>query len=264
MKIEGGACVYVIYNPVTQLTKIGMTENINKRKKDLECACGVALELMYHTDYLLCAEKYEMDAHVNLHEFRALGEWFMVTPELAMDTVKLCVATATQDPVVENYKKGVSLSVLSKMFGVTRQAILSRLKSYGVYNNDGKIYEKHITPIVKRREVVVPITEPGKAWDIRDIRADDEIPLLIKEGKLASLVKSKLGDTYFLDDITPKLPLTNLKRTEPNIESNGKWYKAHVFCSSVFVTAYSKNIDKVRRFVYDIKNGCNMENLQAC
>jgi hypothetical protein len=251
------ACLYVIYNPVTKLTKVGMSENVEKRKKDLEGACGVPLELKYATGHLLCPAKYETDAHIKLHEHRMLGEWFNVDPALAIRAVECVIEDATQDPVVEQYKKGDSVSSIAKDAGVTRQAILSRLKGYGLYNNNGKIPEQISVRHVRGREIVATKISDKTEWDVGDIVGTDQIPQRqIESIDNKCCVEVKTRGTIFLDDIKPSLPLKSLKRFEPNVSFNGEWYQSSVYYDGAFINAYSQNIEKIRHFIAEIKTGC--------
>jgi len=248
-------CIYVIFNPTTNLVKVGISENVNARKNNLECACGVPLELVYSTDYILCVDKYETDAHIKLNDFRAIGEWFNVTPILAVRVVEDVIKDATQDPIVEQYKKGVSISSISKRAGVTRQAILARLKNYGVYNMEGRIPEVKPTQYVRKQRIVDTKITDKRTWDVKYIKDVDQIPLLIKESPDAKKeIESKFGDVIFLDDVKPKLPLSKVKRLEPNINYNNEWYQANIYFKGSFITAYSKNLDKIRQFIVGIKN----------
>lgn len=251
------ACLYVIYNPTTKLTKVGMSENVGKRKKDLEGACGVPLELKYATEHLLCPAKYETDAHIKLHEHRMLGEWFNVDPSLAIRAVECVIIDATQDPVVEQYKRGDSISSIAKDAGVTRQAILSRLKGYGLYNNNGKIPEQISVRHVKGREIVTTKISDETEWDVSNIVGIDQIP----KRKLEKVddkcrAESKRDEHIFLDEIQPQLPIKNLKRLEPNVGFNGEWYRASVYFDGAFINGYSQNIEKIRHFIAEIKSGC--------
>jgi len=73
-------CVYLFYNELTKLSKIGITSNISQRYRSLETSGGVILKL-----YGLCEiEKNEHESakyiESYLHKFfkeqRKEGEWF--------------------------------------------------------------------------------------------------------------------------------------------------------------------------------------------
>lgn len=75
-----GTGVYVIYNPATRLTKIGITGNLSERKRNIETACGSELEvllwLLPEPGYDESAHYIEATLHAILKEKRARGEWF--------------------------------------------------------------------------------------------------------------------------------------------------------------------------------------------
>jgi hypothetical protein len=235
MKIEGGRCVYVIHNPILKITKIGASDNPEKRKHDLELACGCELILCYSSKFLLCAEKYEIDAHNKFNAQRTMGEWFNITPERAIETIERIVQTATSDPVVELYRKGVPITKIAEEYEVTRQAILAKLKKYGVYDNTGKIYERDPTT-VKPTRIGTATLEP-------------------KENKFLHIseVKDIDDDTMFLDEEKPTLPLKNLKRLETNINFNQEWYQVSFFRDGEFIYAYTKDLTKARAYVQGIR-----------
>ena len=70
--------VYIIYNPITKLTKIGITTNVNRRINELENNNGVVLVYVF---YILLQEAHDEAAvisesflHVQFKEKRKLGE----------------------------------------------------------------------------------------------------------------------------------------------------------------------------------------------
>lgn len=232
MKIDEGRCVYALYNPITDLTKVGVTDNVAKRQYALELACGCRLKLLYNSKHLLCGDTYEAIAHDILSKYRTLGEWFKLpSTDMAINAIKEATKNATDDYIVENYKKGASITKMAEEYNVTRQAILARLKKYGVYDNNGKIYEKHPDAIYqqppKRNK-----TNPSE--HIADI---DE----------------SYDDTVYLDGVIPQLPLKNLKRIEPNINSNGEWHQISIFKDGEFIYSYTQDINKARAYIQGVR-----------
>lgn len=71
--LRRGAFLYFLHNPVTQLIKIGITDDVRKRQQSLECAGGVRLTLLAS---LQGAHTFERALHKLFHEDRAVGEWF--------------------------------------------------------------------------------------------------------------------------------------------------------------------------------------------
>lgn len=246
MKLDEGDCLYVIFNPITNLTKIGISENVQKRKQTLEAACGVPLELIYHTNHLLCASQYETEAHVTFHDQRAIGEWFHITPQQAKKAVEDITRQATREPIIEYYKSGMTISELAKTYNVSRQAILAKLKTYGVYDKDGKIAEKRVRKTYDRRtkSIVTTTESPVPKWDINEIHDTNEL----------LSVKPQDDGIYFLDDRHPSLPIKNMKRSEPNINFNGEWYQVNIYYKGFFTYAYTQDIKKARQFILELEN----------
>jgi len=246
MKIEEGRCVYVIYNPTNNLVKIGASENPEKRKYNLELACGCRLSLTYASKYLLCAEKYEFDVHETFKGKRMIGEWFNVTAEEAIKAIKKTVMGATEDQIVEKYKKGNTITRIAKENGVTRQAILARLKKYGVYDKNGDLYEKYPKS---------PIYTLLKS-------SDRQSPLKTTPIQNIVNISDNDGGDMFLDEDHPKLPLKNLKRLESNINYNEEWYQVNIFVDKEFIYAYTKNIEKARDYIAQVKKNKNKPRLK--
>ena len=72
--------VYLVYNPVTKLTKIGVSMNVDRRFQELENSNGVKLILYF---FIVLEKNVDENAsyierflHDNFKEKRKLGEWF--------------------------------------------------------------------------------------------------------------------------------------------------------------------------------------------
>lgn len=74
-------CVYFLFNHKSNLTKIGITSNLSRRKKELEYQCGVILELI-HIIYTPHAEYLENVYHKYYQEFKEVGEFFSLPFEI--------------------------------------------------------------------------------------------------------------------------------------------------------------------------------------
>lgn len=210
MKITTNQCIYVIHNPMLNIVKIGITDNLTTRKNSLEGACGCKLAVAYNTHYLIDAVRYENIAHGILAEHRGIGEWFNVTPEQAIEAVKTAVKEAKLDSILLAYRDGVSISQIAKDNSVTRQAIIWRLRHYGVYKEDN----------------IVQNIEPPKPAPTHTTTHNE-----------------------FLDGEEPINKERNMKRIEPNIFSDGEWYKANKYSNGTFHYAYSRSIDKARQYI---------------
>ena len=234
MKVEESRCVYVLYNPQTGLTKVGSSGNPANRKSQVEAACGCKLDLIYQSRHLVCPVVYEQTVQGLLYEHRTIGEWFKIeTPQDAVALIEKEIAGATEDPVVEYYKTGVTITKIAHEYNVSRQAILAKLKKYGVYDSNGKIHEKidqAPNPLFKTKFT----PSEGRAQHI-------------------STIEDKYDDTMYLDGEEPELPLHNLKREEPNINFNGEWYQVAIFKDGEFIYAYTRDIAKARAYVQGVR-----------
>lgn len=242
MKIDEGKCIYVVFNPLTNLTKIGVTDNVETRKATLESGCGCPLELIHTTKHLVCGGKYEVDVHAELEAYRKIGEWFeLPSPSYAIGVIDNIIKDATGDNIVDNYKKGMPISRIAQEYEVTRQAILARLKKYGVYDSKGHIYEVNPSAIkTSFPSKIKPKTNPTQH---------------------ISTVDDSFDDTVYLDGEIPSLPLKNLKRVEPNINSNGEWYQVSLFKDGEFIYSYTRDINRARAYIQGVRAGCYMENI---
>lgn len=225
MKLEKSQVVYVIYNPLLQYTKIGISENPQIRKRTLETACGCELELFYYTDHFVNASEIELSCHLYHKNSRLLGEWFKCGKEEAQATVIKMANKGHKDKIIEAYKEGKSISSIADKMGVTRQAIINKLVVCGLH---GK--------------------EPADKYTTR------------VANYVVNNTGSKIEDSvYYLDDEKPSViglsSTTNPKRIEPNIKEDKQgWLHVSVYMNGKFNTAYTRDIEKARQFRDKILN----------
>ena len=80
MMAQKNEIIYVFFNPITNLTKIGITTNLKERLSNLSNSSGVKLEVINYTQ--LCVDIDESARYVEffLHnifkQYRGVGEWF--------------------------------------------------------------------------------------------------------------------------------------------------------------------------------------------
>jgi len=200
----------------------------------VEAACGCKLDLIYQSRHLICPVAYEHTVQGLLFDHRTIGEWFKLeNPREAIAIIEREIEGATEDPIVENYKMGHTISKIAHEYNVSRQAILARLKKYGVYDSNGNIHEKidqKPNPLFKTK-----------------FTPSEGVPQHI------STVEDKYDDTMYLDGVEPNLPLHNLKRIEPNLNYNGEWYQIAIFKDGEFIYAYTKDINKARAYVQGVR-----------
>lgn len=70
--------VYVVYNPRTRLTKIGISHTPENRRRALEAGCGQKLSLRATLPHPTpeAAQGHEVALHERFAEYRRIGEWF--------------------------------------------------------------------------------------------------------------------------------------------------------------------------------------------
>lgn len=223
MKLIKNKCVYVIHNPRLQMTKIGISDNPNQRLYTLKFSSGCELDMIYHTEPIDRAEEFEKKAHARFQDRRGIGEWFNITPAEAEAAVKEITKESKTDEIVLSYKNGESIQSIATKFKVSRQAILARLRTYGVYDTyktsrDIKPYQQLRIPTRKEAEI-----EHNEDLNIKYI---DEL-------------KRRPG---------------TMKRVEPNISFDGTIYEMSIYISGVgFTQAYADDIDTAREYVARMK-----------
>lgn len=76
----GSGYVYALSNPATQLVKIGFSQNVQRRKTELEHMAGGHLVLL-HAVQSMHATVLEKRLHARFQTWRNVGEWFCLSPE---------------------------------------------------------------------------------------------------------------------------------------------------------------------------------------
>jgi predicted GIY-YIG superfamily endonuclease len=88
--------VYIIVNPSTNYTKIGITDNIKRRLSQLSCASGVELVLYHHTELYERAKLIEKSLHSKFGSRRKKGEYFNIPPELVMENLEFIITNLSK------------------------------------------------------------------------------------------------------------------------------------------------------------------------
>lgn len=221
MKLEQNKSVYVIHNPEFGITKIGISSNADFRLISLQCAAGCELRMIYKTPPIEDAKTYETLIHEALTEKRKLGEWFNVDPEEAEGVVRRITSSAHEDKIVSAYLKGDSITAIAERNNVSRQAILNRLRVYGIYEEGRPI----ICSPSRHKERVVEDEAPSMEEDWSDIRFQDEVTT----GRMT--------------------------RVEANINFDGSLYEINIYIPGAgFIKAYSKDIQRAREYILHLKN----------
>lgn len=84
-RTEGKQLVYIIKNPITNLLKIGITNNIKRRVSQLQCASGCELEVVYCTPVSDNSKEIEKSLHLRFADFRQYGEWFNLESDMVVN-----------------------------------------------------------------------------------------------------------------------------------------------------------------------------------
>lgn len=131
-KKEKYGIVYVIFNPEINILKIGVTKNINKRLKSLQCASGCDLKVLYSTPPISNFFEIELNAHKFFKQFRRSGEWFDITEEMALNHLK-SISFKDVHPVYKLYLEGLSISKIAFICEYSRAYVIQLLKNWNVY-----------------------------------------------------------------------------------------------------------------------------------
>lgn len=83
--------IYIIHNPTLNLTKIGITDNLIRRKRQLECASGCKLDIFFHTEQINKASIIEQSLHEHFRSKRVEGEYFNIPPEIVLEKLEFVV-----------------------------------------------------------------------------------------------------------------------------------------------------------------------------
>ena len=125
--------LYVIWNPDTKRTKVGITADIKKRLRDLETISGCRLELKYNSIPLPKAALYESNVHDRFRGLRHIGEWFNANPGIV---VKYAKSIVPSDELSFNVINGMlncgnSVIMIAAHFGVSRQTVYTEIRKGG-------------------------------------------------------------------------------------------------------------------------------------
>lgn len=133
--IHNGGC-YMLFNPYTNLVKIGRSTDIHKRWKNLETQGGTLLHPLafWHTT---AHESVEYALHEQFANSRAIGEWFDAEPVHAWLSGKAQRGAATdaitESPLVSSAKQSLSkltirLEDFAALLGVPPSEVKKRME----------------------------------------------------------------------------------------------------------------------------------------
>lgn len=143
-KIEKYKVVYLFYSPLFNYSKIGITDNIDFRKRSIELNSGLQLETYYYTLPSTNALYIESEAHKHFDKYRVQGEWFNIDKDIIKDY--LSNITVTVPLYVDMYLNRYSVKEIALKYNVTRQYIESILNDVKVKETTEKKYKKPLVP----------------------------------------------------------------------------------------------------------------------
>ena len=101
--------IYVVQNEETKRIKIGITRDINIRMTNFTTDSGCEINLLYLTAKMPNARIKEALIHEELKEYRHIGEWFNIPPEIAIQCIESIVnlkyLNNTYKSESDNYKR---------------------------------------------------------------------------------------------------------------------------------------------------------------
>lgn len=158
MKKRDIAIVYVIYNPLTKLSKVGFTTDIVKRVSSIECASGMKVVLCYTTIPVYLYGKLEMWMHEEFANDRKIGEWFSTDKSVLIEKLKAFETKFRTSPEVLSYLGNKSISEFLESTGISRQAFYKKLKGWNLL---GDKTESKTKPFSKSNGKVVANVIPS-------------------------------------------------------------------------------------------------------
>lgn len=231
MKLGTNQSLYVVFNPELNITKIGISTNVQARLSSLRGDSGCDLQLIYYSSPISAAAIFEGRAHEILAGKRKMGEWFNVDPEEAVRVVKEVVEDAMIDSIVTEYLSRRTITDIARDRGVTRQAIISKLKTYGVYGR-GRYRNLGVVPFSVREESLTPSAPPS--------RPSPSCP----------------GDWEDIKILEGSRHVGKLDRVAPNIYSGESGYRIKIYLPAKgWIEASADSLDRAKAYVDYLKSG---------
>jgi site-specific recombinase XerC len=165
--------VYVVYNPLSKLTKIGMSGRLNHRINFLSMENGVRLELRYNTLPCINSDMIENSMHKYFKDHRTLGEWFDIDPDDAVN--KLKEYTVQLPEIVQDYLNGLSIKELSIKYSKSRQYIEKLFKESCVESNNKTTTILPPKTKINRRDNIKKVEQVSNEGSISKERLEEMI-----------------------------------------------------------------------------------------
>ena len=130
--------VYIIWNEELKRTKIGFSDNVNKRFQNIMTQSGCRMRLIYYTKPIYNYAQVEGDMHKLFGDKRGIGEWFHTGFEKPVQRLKRMAMENQVCTIIKMFEKGNNSTIISKKIGVSRSGIVKYLNSKGYILKDKK------------------------------------------------------------------------------------------------------------------------------
>lgn len=136
--LDSDECVYLIYNPMTHLYKIGISKDPFRRIEDLSRACGVNLvfvifiqmEANYDETAYICEQIF----HKYYKEFRQRGEWFKLNGNQISELYSVMMSDVCGADMYDNYENYIKIchesNGLDHYIGCSTPIVFRKYDSY--------------------------------------------------------------------------------------------------------------------------------------
>lgn len=148
--------IYVVSHEFTELTKIGISNNPEKRIKSIGTTCGADLKVYYESELLNNSLEVERNVLEHFKEVRKKGEWVKESPEKVVEYIKSIEHTFNnidysnlEDKIEKEEEKVVTLFQPLLSIGLE----LRETTEKGVYKDEN--YKFYVTYTIKGREQTV-------------------------------------------------------------------------------------------------------------
>jgi predicted GIY-YIG superfamily endonuclease len=99
IKCRNCKVVYLLLNKDTGYIKVGITKDINKRRRTLELQSGSSLTLIYITDQLNRYRTIEHSFKQFYKKQQQEGEWFSISVDEAKNTLQFILQNLERNPL---------------------------------------------------------------------------------------------------------------------------------------------------------------------
>lgn len=145
--------VYVMYNAIAGLTKIGITADIRQRRSNIISCSGCDIEILYYTKPLTNAQALEKDILHHFKDYKTYGEWVNADPTDVVSFVKKEDEKLKGSYIYSMYNDGLTITQISEKLEVSRAHISNIFRRLGVTKNPlEKTLQEEKKSLVKRRK----------------------------------------------------------------------------------------------------------------